>query len=120
MLLGGLGVIFIFSPSQASLDTINPVAPDSTSVQIGKVLYNKDCLTCHGPEGKGDGPAGRTLNPRPADLSQHAVLGVHTDTKLFQWISQGYPGTPMGGFEASLSETERWNLVNYIRTLAVK
>ena len=68
--------------------------------------------------GKGDGPVGITLNPRPADLTYHATPGVHTDGQLFEWIANGYPNSAMPAFKTYLSDTDRWNLVNYIRTLA--
>ena len=61
---------------------------------------------------------GLTLNPRPADLTLHAVPGVHTDGTLWNWITNGYPGSVMPAFKSVLSDNDRWNLVNYIRTLA--
>jgi copper transport protein len=107
--------------AQADLnDPPNPVTPTTSSIQAGQALYQANCLACHGPLGRGDGPIGLTLNPRPADLTQHAVPGVHTDGQLFLWISNGYPNSVMPGFSDKLSETDRWNLVNFIRTLAPK
>jgi hypothetical protein len=50
----------------------------------------------------------------------HAVPGVHPDAQLFEWISDGFPGSRMPAFRASLSDTDRWHLVNFIRTLAPK
>jgi mono/diheme cytochrome c family protein len=95
-----------------------PVQPDAASISAGKMVYAQQCVACHGTEGKGDGPIGLTLNPRPADLTVHAVVGVHTDDELFGWITNGYPGSAMPAFGPLLSDTDRWNLVNYIRTLA--
>ena len=59
-----------------------------------------------------------TINPRPADLTVHGVPGVHTDAQLFDWITNGLPGTRMPAWKPIISDTNRWNLVNYIRFLA--
>ncbi len=96
----------------------NPVAADAASVAKGKALFQQKCVPCHGPQGKGDGPIGRTLNPPPADLSLHAVPGVHTDADLFGWITNGYSGSAMPAFDRSLTDIQRWDLVNFMRTLA--
>jgi mono/diheme cytochrome c family protein len=61
-----------------------------------------------------------TLNPRPADLTVYAIPGVHPDAQLYEWITNGFPGTRMPAFKSTLSDTDRWNLVNFIRTLAKK
>jgi mono/diheme cytochrome c family protein len=84
----------------------NPVPADRTSVAEGKALFDRYCASCHGARGKGNvGP----------DL---AVPGVQsqTDGALFWKISQGR--SPMPSFEDVLTAHQRWDLVNYIRTLA--
>ena len=97
---------------------INPVPPNSASILSGRALYLENCAACHGITGKGDGPAGRALNPGPSDLSQHAVPGIHSDGQLFDWITGGFPGSAMPAFKDQLTEKQRWDLVNFIRTLA--
>jgi copper transport protein len=97
---------------------VNPVPPNPASIDDGHTLYLANCAPCHGISGKGDGPSGRTLNPAPADLTQHAVPGVHTDGQLFDWITNGYPGSAMPAFKDQLTDKQRWNLVNFMRTLA--
>jgi len=115
------GAIYLAQPV-AITDTgqANPIPPNQTSVEAGHALYTTNCVPCHGTTGKGDGPVGLTLNPRPADLTQHTLPGVHPDSQLFDWITNGFPGSQMPAFKTVLSDTDRWNLVNYIRTLALK
>ncbi len=53
-----------------------------------------------------------------ADLSIHAVQGLHTDGQLYYWISQGVANTAMPAFGQKMSDRDIWNLVNFVRTLA--
>jgi uncharacterized membrane protein/mono/diheme cytochrome c family protein len=112
-------IVFAQSPIEQG-GPVNPIPPNAASVAAGKAIYEEKCVPCHGESGKGDGPIGLTLNPRPADLTQHAVPGVHTDGQLFGWITNGFPGSVMPPFRQALSDDDRWNVVNFIRTLAPK
>ena len=116
----GLGVFSLSSPIPAGIDQANPIPPNAESIAAGQALFMAKCAPCHGETGLGDGPIGAALNPRPADLRQHAIPGIHTDAQLFEWITNGFPGSQMPAFRATLSDTDRWNLVNFIRTLAPK
>jgi mono/diheme cytochrome c family protein len=120
ILLLTTGVVLITRPIQVNNEQANPIPPNSESVAAGQAIFTSTCAPCHGPSGKGDGPVGVALNPRPADLTQHAIPGVHTDAQLYEWISNGFPGSRMPAFKSTLSDTDRWNLVNFIRTLAPK
>ncbi|WP_178139381.1 c-type cytochrome [Rhodothermus profundi] len=84
---------------------------------MGERIYQQQCAVCHGPRGRGDGPAGMALNPRPADLTSKAVQ-AQTDGALFWKISEGRGAMP--AFKGMLSEAERWQVVTYVRTLARK
>ncbi|MBI5052678.1 MAG: FixH family protein, partial [Chloroflexi bacterium] len=112
--------IFYNPPLASRTLPVNPIPPNADSVAIGKELYEKNCVACHGATGKGDGAIGLTLNPRPADLSLHAVPGVHPDGQLYDWVTNGFAGTAMPTFRQNLSDDQRWHLVNYIRALAPK
>jgi len=95
----------------------NPLAGNANALAAGQKLYVGNCMTCHGPSGKGDGPGGAALEKKPADLGARIKAG-ETDGELFWKISEGR--SPMISWKASLSETQRWELVNYIRTFAGK
>jgi copper transport protein len=112
--------VFSRPPVQPDAGPVNPIPPNSESIAEGRSLYATLCVPCHGESGKGDGPVGVTLNPRPVDLTLHTVPGVHPDGRLFEWISSGYPGSVMPAFGPALTDDQRWHLVNYIRTLAPK
>ena len=100
---------------QSAVATKNPLAGDPSGLSAAKTLYTTNCTPCHGAKGKGDCPAAASLNPKPADHTSSLVQS-ETDGSLFWKISEGH--TPMPQYKAAFSETQRWELVNYIRTLA--
>jgi mono/diheme cytochrome c family protein len=85
----------------------------SAAVEAGKKLAETNCVTCHGPQGKGNGPAAAALPTKPADWTS-AKVKSETDGELFWKISNGRG--PMPPWK-HLSEKERWDLVAYIRSL---
>ena len=93
----------------------NPVAADQKSIAAGKATFQGQCVACHGSKGKGNGPAAIALERRPSDLSM-PMMWEHSDGALFWKITEGR--RPMPSFEKLLTEHERWQIVNYIRTLA--
>jgi mono/diheme cytochrome c family protein len=97
----------------------NPVKPTPESIAAGKAVFQQSCTVCHGSEGKGDGPAAVALNPKPTNLTAGKFHHGGSDAELFKSISNGVPGTSMVGW-ASLPEKDRWNLVNYVKSLSGK
>lgn len=89
----------------------------AASIAHGLRLYRENCAACHGVNGYGDGPAGQMLRPRPADLTAKHT-GDHTAGDLFWWLGHGIPGSAMPGFADRLSDTDRWDLINFLRTLS--
>lgn len=93
----------------------NPVAASPSSLATGQKIYAKRCLACHGSTGNGDGPDAADLGIHPAKLSDPSIQ-EETDGELFWKISVGKK--PMPGYGSRLSSTERWNVINYLRSLA--
>lgn len=93
----------------------NPVAVSESSLAMGQKIYLKRCLACHGKTGNGDGPDAADLGIHPAKLSDR-VIQRETDGELFWKITVGKK--PMPNYGTRLSSTDRWNVINYLRSLA--
>ncbi|MBX3054800.1 MAG: cytochrome c [Caldilineaceae bacterium] len=93
----------------------NPVPVSDVSLAAGQATYTQYCATCHGPQGAGDGPAAAGLDPKPADFHAAHVQAL-PDGALFHVITHGRDGTAMVAWENILSEEQRWELVNFLRT----
>lgn len=101
------------APTRASKKP-NPEHADNNSVDAGKRIYERECLSCHGAKGMGDGPKSADLQRRPGNLADPAMWN-QTDGALFWKISEGR--APMPATKTLLSEGERWHVINYVRTL---
>jgi mono/diheme cytochrome c family protein len=116
LLLAGAVVIFGVDAHDDDF-TDNPIDRTEESVAQGKSVYEMNCMVCHGQSGKGDGPNADSLPVRPADLTYH--VPNHPDGTLFKVISLGVAGVErqnMPAFEQTLTEDERWHLINYLRS----
>ena len=96
--------------------------PSTGDAAQGKALYEKKCAVCHGAEGMGDGKAEFVLFPKPRNFTKgifkiRATTTLPTDTDLFRTITRGISGTAMPTW-GTLTETERWNLVAFIKSLS--
>ena len=99
----------------ASAAKKNPITSTPESIGAGQKIYSKTCVMCHGKTGDANGPAVIELNIHPAKLSD-PKLATESDGSLFWKITTGKK--PMPAYGKRFSETDRWNLVNYIRTLS--
>ncbi len=95
----------------------NPELPDAESIAIGEGLFQENCVPCHGPKGRGDGPIAPTLNPPPADYGA-GHTDTHPDGDIYYWIREGVEQTAMPAFGDKLTIEETWHLVNYVRRLS--
>ena len=95
----------------------NPFLPDSSSLFRGKKSYKLDCLQCHGKQGKGDGPNAFKVEQTVADLSADTVQN-QSDGELYWKISEGRDPMPLA--KRTLTDDQRWDVINYLRTFKKK
>ena len=99
----------------------NPVKSSPQSIEAGQAAYQKNCVPCHGASAKGDGPVAANMTVKPSDLTAAKLAHGSSDGEIFTNIKEGIgPDMKMKSFKAKLSDTEIWNVVNYIRSLQAK
>lgn len=103
--------------------TKNPVAATEESIAQGKELFmtkeKGNCIFCHGETGSGNKENLPRLRRVPADLSDTDRMPKLSDGEIFWKMTKGIPGI-MPSREKQLTEAERWQVVNFVRTLAVE
>jgi mono/diheme cytochrome c family protein len=88
---------------------------DKEGANEGKTLYAKQCSSCHGKKGLGDGTKAPDLKGDLGDFSSATTQNL-TDGELFYKITEGRDDMP--SFKKKIPEDEdRWLVVNYLRTL---
>jgi mono/diheme cytochrome c family protein len=121
-LVVGAGIVAVSAQGEwkAPADAKNAKNPqadkrnDKAEMTAVKKVVDTNCVTCHGNSGKGDGPAAAALPPpKPADWTS-AKIKAESDGEIFWKITNGRGAMPPW---KHLPEKDRWNLVNYIRTL---
>jgi putative copper export protein len=113
---GALGLSVVLVDAYPTTYIKNPLPFEQDVVRRGEALFQTHCRVCHGEAGRGDGPAAAGLNPKPADLTSEHV-DDHTDGDMFWWLNYGIAGSAMPSFQDTLSDTERWELIRFIRSL---
>ncbi|MGH7229033.1 MAG: c-type cytochrome [Nitrospiraceae bacterium] len=84
--------------------------------EAGRLIYERRCVVCHGPQGRGDGPEAPFLSPRPGSLVS-AGTSVKSDADLLAVIANGKPRTAMPAWKDPLTDEQRRDVLAYIRTL---
>jgi mono/diheme cytochrome c family protein len=94
----------------------NPVPATPAAVDAGMQLYTNHCRSCHGKNGDGKGEKASELSVAPGDFTDARKMDATTDGELYWQITKGR--MPMPAFQRKLTDNERWELVDYIRTFA--
>ncbi len=100
-------------------DKYNQPVPAATKDQLalGKKIFTKSCVTCHGEGGKGDGPAAAAFKKKPADFTDAEHSKFYSDQGRIHIIKKGVKDTPMPAWESMLKEQEILSVHAYIRSL---
>jgi mono/diheme cytochrome c family protein len=96
---------------------VNPVSADSASVNRGRINYQINCAVCHGPAGMGNGPATKYGMPGMGIGAGSNAANRFTDGYIFGMIRNGRGVMPPYN---RIEEPDRWDIVNYLRTLQGK
>ncbi|RME60686.1 MAG: cytochrome c [Caldilineae bacterium] len=113
---GSIPISGVELPPDGDLPT-NPVAATPQSIARGKVFFDVHCAVCHGEDGKGDGPVAQYFKPPAsdvADLTEDRIIR-EDDGLIYLTVSAGFQGMPPLG--ENLTPRERWDVINYLRTL---
>lgn len=95
----------------------NPVPASAEAIAQGGDFYRKECASCHGKSGRGDGAKAAQLDKKPGDLTTARVKS-QSDGALFWKITEGRGDMP--NTRTALTDEQRWMLIHYVRTLAAK
>ncbi|MBK8130935.1 MAG: cytochrome c [bacterium] len=118
---GGVRVGASLPPPVKELDAAKVVnhralAKDTGLAADGKMLYEINCSSCHGPDGQGNGPRSAGLNPPPRNYKTETFKFGTDVAALHNTLMKGSPGTSMPSFSL-LPARDVWAMVHYIRTL---
>jgi len=96
----------------------NPIKPSAEGLKTAAQLYHQNCELCHSESGSSTGLTAKNLPRTPASFTDARMMDKATDGELFWKITEGR--LPMPSYKHQLSETERWQLVNYLRQLVIR
>lgn len=98
----------------------NLVASSAESIGAGQALFAKNCRFCHGADAKGNGPMA-PKDTHPSDLTDAKWDRGSTDGELFLVMRDGAgPDFQMKGYKGRMSDTDMWNVINYLRSIGPK
>ncbi|HVR30027.1 MAG TPA: cytochrome c [Thermoanaerobaculia bacterium] len=120
-----LALTFTACGGESAQTALAPEKPAPTTVTAellgrGADVYKSNCIACHGPLGKGDGPSAATLDPKPRDHSSRAYMDQLSDQQIADTIVQGgalrgYPNMPSN---PHIRGNDLAALVAHVRTLS--
>jgi len=107
----------------AAKEMKNPLQATPENIAKGKAIFEGKgtCFTCHGLSGKGDGDAGKALDPSPRNFTNPQFHSLRTDGEMFWVIKNGSAGTGMISYNpAIITDEEAWQTILYERSFKGK
>jgi mono/diheme cytochrome c family protein len=98
----------------ASAAVKSPVKADAAAISEGKTIYTQSCKSCHGAKGLGDGEKSKKIDISCGNFTL-ADFSKQTEGAIYWKITEGRK--PMPSFNEKLNDTERWKVVEYIRSM---
>ena len=108
-----LGVVVMGWGSSSMIYQAGATGGDAAN---GKAIYQAKCVTCHGAQGKGDGPLGTKLKPPAGDFTS-AESKKKSEEELRNIIENGVSKTAMVAWKKQLNETEIQDVLAHVLTL---
>ena len=100
----------------AQKDLETPWISTDAVIAHGRRVYENNCAVCHGPGGKGDGPAGPASNPPARNLVEGNWQKGGSSIEMYKTLKDGIEGTTMASF-SYLSSKDRWAMVAFVRSI---
>lgn len=97
-------------------DTMAAPVAGEVSLAVGEQVVKERCILCHGESGKGDGPGGAALNPKPRNWTDDGYMATRTDEQLYQVIYNGKGSMPSWGKTGILTESQIRSAIMKVRT----
>jgi mono/diheme cytochrome c family protein len=93
----------------------NPLTANEENISAGRILFNKNCASCHGEDGKAKTDVADAMTVKPTDLTGMMMHGI-TDGEIYWVITNGIRKSGMPAFNKSTAK-ERWQMTIYVKHL---
>ena len=94
----------------------NPLTATEENIEAGRALFNRNCASCHGEDGKAKTDIAAAMKVKPTDLTGHEMHGI-TDGEIYWVITNGIKKSGMPALNAKTKPNERWQMALYVKHL---
>lgn len=106
-----VGMLFHKSPAPWALDPSTQAKLQLTESQAkGRYHFQQYCASCHGPDGRGNGPSSQTLNRRPPNFLDPSPAGLKNGLSteaVLKTLNEGIPGSQMPSYSNFPEDVKR-------------